>query len=77
MTNKDCLRMEYVGLPATIRTKNKTYNSRIIDETKSTIKIIEDGKIRTLLKQNTTISTKTCTIPGNMILKRPENRIKL
>ena len=51
---------------------------KVIDETKSTLRIDCDGKIRTLLKGSITflIVGSQTIIRGRDIIKRPEERIK-
>lgn len=49
----------------------------IIDETKNTFKVRNQGKIKVILKQNCIFKIKNKVIEGNKILKRPENRIKM
>lgn len=51
---------------------------KVIDETKMTLKIDQQGKIKTVLKSNITIKLfKTGElISGSIISKRPEDRIK-
>tara|TARA_Y100000310_G_C20217578_1_gene594235 strand:+ start:118 stop:381 length:264 start_codon:yes stop_codon:yes gene_type:complete len=51
---------------------------RVVDETKSTLKIEQQGEIKTLLKSNIVIKiSKTgLFIDGKTITKRPEDRVK-
>ena len=51
---------------------------KVVDETKMTIKVEQDGKIKTLLKHNLTLKLVRTgdVIQGAAITKRPEDRIK-
>ena len=57
---------------------NQGLKGKIVDETKHTIKIIHQGKIKTLLKSNLTfrLKGKACVFVGKDLVKRPEERIK-
>ena len=53
-------------------------SGKVVDETKSTIKIESSGKINTLLKNAIAfkIISKGIVVDGRTILKRPEDRLK-
>ena len=76
----DILRGEFIGKE--IRIKDKKIEGKIIDETKNSF-LIKTGKNmkKKLLKKNCTFelisSPKNVTIEGNLILMRPEDRIKI
>lgn len=61
--------------------KNKSnlrMEGKVVDETKQTIKIIHQGKTKTLIKNNITFKIKKTDkiIEGKKINKRPEERTK-
>jgi RNase P/RNase MRP subunit p29 len=49
---------------------------KIIDETKKTITIIRNGEKKKIFKQGTTFLINSKLIRGELILQRPEERIK-
>ncbi len=57
---------------------NLHLKGKIVDETKYTLKIIHQKKIKTLMKNNITFKIKKTNeiIEGKNITKRPEERIK-
>ena len=62
-----------------IKSKNKSdldLQGKVVDETKYTIKIRHQGKMKTLMKNNITFTLNNNTIEGKTITKRPEERIK-
>jgi ribonuclease P protein subunit POP4 len=64
-----------------ISSKNKSnfgIEGKIVDETKSTIKIEQNNKIKVLLKSNITIKIKQTgqVLIGKDLVKRPEDRLK-
>ncbi len=65
-----------VGKKAKIITKNKSFDGKIILETKNTIGIEENGKKKTIPKKNCEIIIDGKTIKGEKITKRIEDRIK-
>ena len=49
----------------------------VVDETKATLHVEQQGKIKTLLKHNITIKLSTGElIQGETLVKRPEERLK-
>ncbi len=81
---KNIFRHELIGLRVEIRkAKNKSYNKikgTIIDETKNSIILEKDGKRRNILKKGTIflihLNGKRIEMAGDMLLGRPEDRIK-
>jgi len=73
---------ELIGeLMEVVKTTNKanlTVKGKIVDETKSTLKIEQRGKIKILLKSSIVfkISRTGEVIEGKTIIKRPEDRVK-
>ncbi len=64
-----------------IKAKNKSnlgIKGIIVDETKFTIKVEKEGKIKTLMKKNITLKIEKTgqIVDGGSIDKRPEDRIK-
>ena len=59
-------------------TSNLSIKGKVVDETKTTLKVEQSGKFKTLLKNNITIKlTKSGKIlSGQEIAKRPEERLK-
>lgn len=57
---------------------NLGLEGKIVDETKNTVKIAYQGKIKTLMKSNITFKLKKNgrIIEGEMINRRPEERLK-
>tara|TARA_Y100000310_G_C20685139_1_gene818489 strand:- start:108 stop:347 length:240 start_codon:yes stop_codon:yes gene_type:complete len=55
---------------------NQKIKGKIVDETKYTIKVSHQGKIKTLLKNNIKFKIDDLIIEGKTITKRPEERIK-
>lgn len=69
---------EEVEVVASKNENNQKIKGKIVDETRSTIKIEQEGKIKTLLKNNITLKLKKSSrlLKGEEINKRPEERIK-
>tara|TARA_Y100000310_G_scaffold341859_1_gene442539 strand:- start:1535 stop:1774 length:240 start_codon:yes stop_codon:yes gene_type:complete len=71
---------ELIGQKITIiKSKNKDnlkISGKIVDETKYTIKVSHQGKIKTLMKNNITFQLNDLVIEGKTITKRSEERIK-
>ena len=64
-----------------IESKNKSnlhLKGKVVDETKFTLKIDHQGKIKTLMKENIVfkLTETNQIIEGKTITKRPEERIK-
>ena len=64
-----------------LQSKNESnlgLRGKVIDETRSTLIIKHEGKMKTLLKSNITIRMVKDgkVIPGISLVKRPEERIK-
>ena len=59
-------------------TDNLSIKGKVVDETKTTLKIEQNGKFKTLLKNNITIKLigSGKIISGQEIAKRPEERLK-
>ena len=84
MNLKDFLRGEIIGLKMeVIDSKNKNLigiKGVIIDETKNTIKVQENEKVRTLLKKQVTLKIENenmqIKVNGEVLLGRPEDRLK-
>jgi ribonuclease P protein subunit POP4 len=57
---------------------NVGLHGKIVDETKSTIKVVQGGRTLTVLKNTITfrIERTKKVIVGNTIIKRPEERLK-
>ncbi|MEK6951000.1 MAG: ribonuclease P protein subunit [Nanoarchaeota archaeon] len=51
-------------------------NGKIVDETKMTLKIKHDGKIKTLLKSSLTLQVDGLLLPGKELIGRTEERIQ-
>lgn len=51
---------------------------KIVDETKATIRVLQEGKIKTLLKSAVTLKLIRTgkIIDGKTLLRRPEDRLK-
>ncbi|MBT3814102.1 ribonuclease P protein subunit [Candidatus Woesearchaeota archaeon] len=73
---------ELVGEEIEIIEAKNTYNlsikGKVVDETKTTLKVEQNGKFKTLLKNNITIKLIKSgkIISGQEIAKRPEERLK-
>tara|TARA_Y100000031_G_C8237437_1_gene394021 strand:- start:821 stop:1072 length:252 start_codon:yes stop_codon:yes gene_type:complete len=77
MTN--ILHQEFIGLH--VKEEGKKVEGKIIDETKNSFLVkTKDGRKR-LLKANSLFKMKSnnkiVEVPGNLILMRPEDRIKI
>lgn len=62
-----------------IDSKNKDnlgIQGKVVDETKQTLKVLHQGKVKTLVKKNITFKMKGKIFKGEEISKRPEERIK-
>jgi ribonuclease P protein subunit POP4 len=73
---------ELVGQEIEIIEAKNTYNlsvkGKVVDETKTTLKVEQSGKFKTLLKNNITIKLIKSgkIISGQEMAKRPEERLK-
>jgi len=73
---------ELIGEEIEVIEAKNTYNlsikGKVVDETKTTLKIEQNGKFKTLLKNNITIKLIKSgkIISGQEIAKRPEERLK-
>ena len=84
MNLKDFLRHELIGLKMeVINSKNKNLigiKGVIVDETKNTLKIEQDDKIRTLLKDQVVLKiykdNHEIKVDGTVLVGRPEDRLK-
>ena len=84
MVLKDFLRGELIGLKMEIiNSENKNLigiKGEIIDETKNTLVIQENDKVRTILKKQVTLKIldgqKQIQVNGELLLGRPEDRLK-
>ncbi len=84
MNKKQIVRSEFIGsLIEIVKSKNPTLigvKGKIVDETKNTIKIKENGKIKTILKNHVTFhihkNDRIYEIDGKMLNKKPEDRTK-
>ena len=55
---------------------NLGLHGKVIDETKSTLKIETQGQVRTLFKKDIVLKINNQLIKGVELQKRPEDRIK-
>ena len=84
MQRKDVLAKELIGLEAEVAdATNKDVcgiKGTIVDETKHTLVIEHENKMKTLLKEQVTLNIKMgghiVRIDGKMLLGRPEDRVK-
>ena len=80
MASKKIFPLEIIGREITIvDSTNKSHiglRGKVVDETKNTIKIEQQGKIKTLLKNNIKFKMDKIVIDGKSIMKRSEDRIK-
>ncbi len=67
---------EFIGKKIQAKTNSKTFDGIVIDETKNTIKIETNKKIKTILKKEATFKIDDKIVEGKNITKRPEDRIK-
>lgn len=69
---------EIVEVTASANPSNVGMRGRIIDETKSTLRIAQDGIVKTLLKALITLKLLRTgeAVKGKDFLRRPEERIK-
>ena len=80
--NKKTFPHELIGMEIEVvkatNQSNLGIKGKIIDETKSSLKIEEDGKIKILLKKNITFKIQNTgqVIDGKTITKQPEERLK-
>ena len=80
--NKKTFPHELIGMEIEVvkatNQSNLGIKGKIIDETKSSLKIEEDGKIKILLKKNITFKIQNTgqVIDGKTIAKQPEERLK-
>ncbi len=86
MKLRDVIRYEFIGLPCEVAdAKNKSLvgiKGIIVDETMNTIVVKgDDGRKRRILKRGTLFrikfKDKNVLIPGDDIIMRPEDRIKM
>ncbi|MBW3003309.1 ribonuclease P protein subunit [Candidatus Woesearchaeota archaeon] len=83
MDVKDIVRHELIGLKVeVVDSKNESdigIKGRVVDETKSTLTILDDQK-KKLVKSNVVLEIefqgKKIRVEGEMLAKRPEDRIK-
>lgn len=81
---REIVKQELIGLDITIiNAKNQDLiglKGKVIDETKNTLTIEQDNKIKKILKDqvifNTKVDNKTIQINGKLLLGRPEERLK-
>lgn len=78
--NQADLRKEFIGKE--VRVVNKNVEGKVIDETKSSFLIKTKANLKKrMLKQNSIFEFKSESgnsfVDGNMILMRPEDRIKI
>ncbi len=80
MEKKTTYPHELIGQEAeVIEAHNKAnvgLKGKIVDETKSTLTILQAGKLKKLLKQTITLKIKSMIISGSSLTKRSEERIK-
>jgi len=82
MSKKGNYRHELIGQEIKIiksqNQSNENIEGKIVDETKNTLKIMNQGKIKTFMKNNITFTLKKndLLIEGKKINKRTEERIK-
>lgn len=78
MIDKDSLRGEFIGLYA--RLKGKKIEGKIIDETKNMFLIeTKEGRKKVIKKNNSFelfINNRPVSVDGEMLVLRPEDRIK-
>jgi RNase P/RNase MRP subunit p29 len=67
---------ELIGKKAKALYAGKMFAGTIIDETKNTIKIETDDKIKTIIKNEAMFRIDDKIVEGKKISKRPEDRIK-
>ena len=84
MNLKDFLRHELIGLKMeVIEAKNKNLvgiKGTIIDETKYTLVVKEEGNVKTLMKDQVTLKIYSddheIKVNGELLVGRPEDRLK-
>ncbi|MDD5332045.1 MAG: ribonuclease P protein subunit [Candidatus Nanoarchaeia archaeon] len=84
MSLKDILKKELIGLEIEVTASNNKSligkSGKIIDETKQTITIQSKNKkiklIKSQIKMKTKYNNQTVEIDGNLLVNRPEDRIK-
>jgi ribonuclease P protein subunit POP4 len=84
MNLKDFLRHELIGLKMeVIEAKNKNLvgiKGTIIDETKYTLVVKDEGKVKTLMKDQVTLKIYAydheIKVNGELLVGRPEDRLK-
>jgi len=82
---KDVLRHELIGLYVkVVKSKNKAnlgIYGKIVDETKSSLVIMHNDKLKRVFKKNIiielTLGKSKLQIDGKMFAKKPEERIKI
>ena len=69
---------ELIEIMESTNKANLGLSGKIVDETKSTLRIEQQGKIKTLLKKNIVFKLvrNNLLIDGKTITKRPEDRVK-
>lgn len=84
LTQKNVVQHELIGLEVeVVAAKNRALEGirgKIIDETRETIVVEEEGRLKRLMKSQITIKTKIrgeeILINGKILVGRPEERIK-
>lgn len=84
MRLKDVLKYELIGLTVEIiQSTNpslKGLRGKVIDETRNTLTLYTDGKEKKIIKKQATIMVtfhnKKIAIEGNLLIARPEDRLK-
>lgn len=84
MNKKDIIRHEIIGLNVQItKAKNPSLvgmRGKIIDETKNTMTIKKDSKMKKILKDqvifNIEVGNKVFQVDGKLLVGRPEDRLK-
>ena len=84
MNPKDVLRYELIGTEVeVIEAGNKSLvgvKGKVVDETRNTLHIEVEGKIKKVLKEQVKLrikfNSKTIECDGSLLIGRPEDRIK-
>ncbi len=84
MNKKDIIRHEVIGLDVQVcKAKNPSLiglRGKIVDETKSTITIKQNSKMKKILKEqaifNIKVGNKIFQVDGKLLVGRPEDRLK-
>ena len=81
----DIIRSEFIGTHAKISRSSHRGNigisGKILDETRSTFKILDEGKTKTIVKSDNVFHFKfhdgtVVEIEGRILVGKPENRLK-